>query len=771
MNKKFLRAAGMATACAVLVSALTAGGLPTSGVSASAATPGTSKTETVYVNADALGKVKTITVSDRLHSDTSGATINDYSTLTNIKNVKGTEKPSANGSNLTWTLSGTDLYYQGTSTKNLPVSVDIKYYLDGAEIQPASLAGRSGKFELKLTFKNLDGHSVNIDGAMHTVYTPFICAAAFDLPTKYFSNVTTNFGKVVNDGTNQAVSFASVPGLRESLYMYDTGSVNIPETLDVTADVKNFQLSTIMMLVAPVPDMSALGSTSGLSGLMGKLDELYDAGAQLRDATSQLNAGEQAYASGVSELYAGLQLADSSYAQIAAGVNELSGKTSSLGELVSGASQADAGVAQLLAGLGKLKTSLSTRADASAVAAGTDTYHILDYTDQLYSGASSYAAYADSTAYGMTKAGLKSLKNVIYSTLKQVGMTEPALSAQTSAVYGSAVKGELATLHVQADSALVRTMQASGTAQAQLVSQAAAYINMYDILNETANNASVTDTASFETAMKTVSASPYKYTFDKATVLAMIAGAEAADVTGADTTANETLKATVNALSDAQLAGMWQGVSKNYSGDLNNANLVLSGENYKAGLKKFADTFGDTTSSLYKDGIDPLIAGASQLKAGTAQLSAGASQLTELKSGIDKLAAGVGLFNTQALVPLTSGAQTLYGSTPALTSGTAQLSAGMSKFFDEGLSKLKGTERTNLTDALAVKDEMVKLANNYTTFSGTCDGMTSSVKFILRTDEIKPAAVTASSTTSKTSSSSGAKKNIFQRIADFFTKK
>lgn len=824
MKKKIaIKAAGMATACAVLLSAVTAG-VPTGMYASAANASGLSKSETVYVNADAAGSVKNITVSDWLHSETSGATINDYSSLTDIKNVKGNEKPSVSGSNVTWQLSGSDLYYQGKSSKSLPVSVKIQYYLDGKETAPADLAGKSGKLEIKISFKNLDGHAVNIGGAMHTVYTPFICAAAFNLPSKYFSNVTTNFGKVVSDGSNQAVSFATVPGLKESLYMYDTSKVNIPDTLDVTADVKDFRLSTIMMLVSPVPDMSSLNSSVNVSDLLSKLDQLYSAGSELKDATATLNSGEQAFASGVAQLYAGLVTAGTSFDEAAAGATELSNKTSSLGQLVSGASdlyngasdlnggldkivaglptltggtaQADDGAAQLLDGLNKLKTTLSTN----------------DNYAKINAGASEYVNYADATVYGVISAGLSSLRGTIYSMLKTAYPSADAatLSTQTASAYKNAVSGETATLHAAADAQLIAAMNAADAqTKAACVKQATAYINMYDAINVIANDPAVAGAASssagltaFIAAMSdTSSSADYMFKFDKTTVLTQIAYAKAADVTGEKTASYDQLSAAVNALDDAHLAGLWQSVSASSGGNLNNANIVLSGESFKKGLSQFVSAFSDTTSDLYTTGIDPLIAGATQLKTGTAklkdstaadselvaglgkldagskkllegtkQLNLGASNLTQLKAGIDKLAQGLGLFKTQAMSPLTSGAAQLDANASLLTSGTSQLSEGMSKFFDEGISKLNGQDKTNLNDALAVKDEMVKLANNYTSFSGTPEGVTTSVKFIIKTDEIK--AVTAASSTASTSSSkSTSSRNFFQRIADFFTKK
>ncbi len=96
------------------------------------------KEETVYVNAKASGKTDKVTVSNWLkNSGSVSGDLKDESTLKDdIKNVKGDEKYTADGDKLTWNTDGEDIYYQGTTDKKLPVSVKLKYYLDGKEMKP-----------------------------------------------------------------------------------------------------------------------------------------------------------------------------------------------------------------------------------------------------------------------------------------------------------------------------------------------------------------------------------------------------------------------------------------------------------------------------------------------------------------------------------------------------------------------------------------------------------------------------------------------------------
>ena len=113
------------------------------------------KEETVYVNADAAGNTDEITVSNWLKNsgDVSGK-LTDKSTLNDIKNVKGDETFEQDGSNLTWNTEDKDIYYQGTTNKDLPVSMEIKYYLDGVQVSPSDLGGKSGHLKIEVNYTN-----------------------------------------------------------------------------------------------------------------------------------------------------------------------------------------------------------------------------------------------------------------------------------------------------------------------------------------------------------------------------------------------------------------------------------------------------------------------------------------------------------------------------------------------------------------------------------------------------------------------------------------
>ena len=131
------------------------------------------KEETVYLISDADGTVNKTIVSDWLKNTDGSATLEDTSDLQDIENVKGDESFTKNGNDLTWQADGNDIFYQGTTTKQAPVSEKITYYLDGKEMKPEEIAGKSGKVTIRFDYTNNEKTTATIDGKEEDVYVPF----------------------------------------------------------------------------------------------------------------------------------------------------------------------------------------------------------------------------------------------------------------------------------------------------------------------------------------------------------------------------------------------------------------------------------------------------------------------------------------------------------------------------------------------------------------------------------------------------------------------
>ena len=122
------------------------------------------KDETVYVLCNADSSVKNVIVSDWLKNAGAAGTLSDVSCLSDIVNVKGDELFTQEGSDLDWSADGNDIYYRGTTDKELPVDVDITYTLDGKTVSPEDIKGKSGHLTIKWSYRNKQKSTVDING-------------------------------------------------------------------------------------------------------------------------------------------------------------------------------------------------------------------------------------------------------------------------------------------------------------------------------------------------------------------------------------------------------------------------------------------------------------------------------------------------------------------------------------------------------------------------------------------------------------------------------
>ena len=216
------------------------------------------KSETVYVNMSADGNVTSKIVTDWLHTDKAQTYIDDASDLAGISNVKSNTEPIKNkDGSYRWNMEATDLYYRGTTDKELPISFNITYYLDGKQTEPEKLAGKKGQVKMVITVNNLSKKTVKLSGKDTTVYTPFIVAGGMILPENSFSNINVENGKTIGDGTKEIALMVGAPGLKESLNLSDEmlkqlGDFNFSDTYTITADTEKFELSNMIFAVLPL---------------------------------------------------------------------------------------------------------------------------------------------------------------------------------------------------------------------------------------------------------------------------------------------------------------------------------------------------------------------------------------------------------------------------------------------------------------------------------------------------------------------------------------
>ena len=98
----------------------------------------------ISATATADDLTKEITVETTLKHPSDGSDIRDQSNLKDIRNTRGDEEyTQGSDGSLIWENHGADISYKGTSDAEPPVRVKVTYYLNGEQISPKKLAGKS----------------------------------------------------------------------------------------------------------------------------------------------------------------------------------------------------------------------------------------------------------------------------------------------------------------------------------------------------------------------------------------------------------------------------------------------------------------------------------------------------------------------------------------------------------------------------------------------------------------------------------------------------
>ena len=753
------------------------------------------KDESVYLISDANGNVNKTIVVDHLKNKDKKDTLEDASNLSDIENVKGKEKFTQSGDKLTWQAGGKDIYYQGTATEEPPVTQKVTYYLDGKEISPEDLAGKSGKVKIRFDYTNTTSYTETVNGEKQTVSVPFAAITGLVLGDGFENIEVTNGKAEVSDSSSVVLGYA-LPGLKDSLGIKDKdldGDVNIPEYMEMTADVENFSMPAAMTFVVNASDYV---STDGIdtSDLDDMINDLKDASTQLQDGSKTLAEGTDTladglstlqsklgtFASGVGTLKSGLKTYTDGVSTLSGGLNTLGNST---GALVSGADKLNSGAGQLASGSATLKDGLKTYTDGASQL-NTGLNQLNDNTGSLATGVTSLNDGAKTLSDGINaankgaagvSAGAAQLKTSIDTAktgadslaagAKQVdegvGQLTQSLSDMPETIKTN-INKSLEPLNELNVGTLFKTLGYIDTDKitADNVSAAAdaAVNNAGDIIDALTNMQNQNPSATYNQilvglsqgkgAVSVYSAVNQSVTDSASTVQALKDGsAKVSD--GASSL-------------DAGLGRLSDGASELSSGasDLakGTTQLATGATELQTGTQSLADKLPELTkgitslvngsNELVKNN-DTLNAGATALNAGASQLSAGTQSLMNsvptLTSGIKKLVDGSNTLvanNAQ----LNSGASQLADGTNQIVSGVDQLTTGsktlsegahtladgMVQFNEEGINKILDAYNGDLKPFTDKLQAVIDAGEEYQTYSAIADGQTGSVKFIYK---------------------------------------
>ena len=656
------------------------------------------------------------------------------SKIKDIENVKSdADYITGEDGAITWNANGEDIYYQGTTDKQLPVDVKVTYLLDGKEMSPSEIAGKSGKVTIKFEYTNNQKKEITVNGKKTEMYVPFTMISGMILDGNKFRNVEVNSGKVISDGNRLVVVGLGFPGMNSNLALSDItsdGKTEFPETVEVTADVEDFSLAlTLTMgsadLISAV-DVDSVTAVDDLKDVVKKLVESTDA---LQTGSSKLNEGLKTlknsfgtYSTGiktyVNTVNSNIGLLNEKVPSFVDGTKQISDGVGQIVGAMEGDNGAVSGANQLAQGSAELSNGLNDLANSVGTVGSTDNNTVTGAVNNIATGSNTLFSYVDKMLAGFDdQNGSYGLTN----GSKAVSDGSKAVSDGVNALVSQLNK-------------MIQTINTSISDNEKSIAQ----------LNAVIRGGKNPQTGADLTAQEIA-----------------VYNAQIQQLTGANTALKTMLQNMNPETMNQQLTTLSQGAKSVADGASGVLNGVATLQN---GLKEFktqGNTLVQGTAQLNSSmsqlvaGIGKLQAGSVQVKDGSAALASGVNQLygavkNQLQPGVSTLYDGANLLSTsvnqlyEGTKPTAKDVNTLLSGTDQLASGIGELqtgaetlSSGMKQFNDEAISKVSDFVNGDLTTITERIKATVNLAKEYNIYSDAVEGKSTSVKFIYETDGIE----------------------------------
>lgn len=708
----------------------------------------TKKTETVYAVLNGNGSLSDIVVSGWLHNDSGIKNLKEKLNLTDVKNVKTDEVPEDNNGEYTWNSDSNDIYYQGNSTEQLPVTMQITYELDGQKLSQEELKGKSGHLKINIHLTNVNSETKTINGKNVIIHPFFVAGGMLSLDNDHYSNTTCDQGKIVTDGSKQMLVFAAVPGLKDTLDSADLSKVSdqlsVGDDINIECDVTDCDELNLMMGMSNEEDISDILDegdsieelTNGITKLMDADDQLVDGSQQLADGTQQLITESEPLTSssgsirtlsdGALTLNSGALRLKAALAQYTDGVGQLNDGVNALYAIPDGANQISLGMTTPVEE-GKPESSLT--GGAAALTAG-----LQNMKQQVDAGLSSENVTAMMTQLDTAITTLNGLKDTLTKDAETLNELKTTLSTATDQLDG--LKTVMTTFVESSKGSLQLSIDAINNSISAL-------------------NSIPTDEVNADT---------------KGNLDEYIAALE---------TQKATLEEQINVLSGnaSGLPAQLQQAAQSLSGMKDTLDLSLTA---LKGLGKDVDYAIDTMGALkttlegstnqlsalasmqktMDDGFDQLIAGSKKISAGIDQINTGVQALAEQsKTGIDKVKTATSQLasNNEALnegmASLQTGTQTVANQSDSfnqmadgldslkdafvtLNDGAQQLADGQKQFRQDGLDQLKEKVDLSVDEVEMLKeimDDIKSMNMQYKEYAGNNPDMDVTTRYVFRT--------------------------------------
>ncbi len=583
-------------------------------------------------------------------------------------------------------------YTKRNAEETLPVTLRVSYRLDGKDIEPKKLAGKSGALTIRYDFENNKTQTVTVDGVKKEVNVPFAVITGVILDNDVFSDVVVTGGRLVNDGDRAMVLGLSFPGLVQNLGVSED-KLELPDHLEISAQVKDFTMMNTMTLVS-----SEVFRELDADGI-DDLDDLTQAADKLTDAMTQLMDGS-------TKLQDGLATLKEKSGQLSTGVDQLAEGASALKD---GASKLDGGLKTLSDGAGQLSTGLDTLSqNSAALNAGA-----AQVFDTLIAEANKQLEAAGLGIPAMTKENYAQVLNGVIDSMDENAVRQKAEAVARERVT-AAVNEQKDVIRAAVTAKVEEQVQAGAKAKAQGV-VLEKVLAAQGLTPEQLEQLSPEQRAAIEGAVA--------QQMETEEVKAMIqAGVQ-------QTMQSEEIQGKIEQAVQEQISAIIEQkmLSPEVQGQITEA-LRQAGEGLAAlqGLKAQLDSYNQFYTGLaaYTAGVDTAKTASAQLAAGAGELKKGSEALS---GGAAKLAGGVGTMK-ENLPALMDGVTQLHD-------GSTALADGLRRFNEESIQKLVDALNGDVKTLVNGLQASLDAARQYTGLSQDA-GPQDCVRFLYRTEAI-----------------------------------
>ena len=329
------------------VSALALAGCLLAGSSLPAfAAASAAKEEVIYANLTASGAVTGVYAVNSF-SVQAGDTVADHGSYTAVRNMTTSDAVEQSGDTVTVHVTEDGkLYYEGTmdAATALPWVVKLTYTLDGAEIRPDELGGKSGALSIRLQV------SRNPD-CTGSFFDDYALQVTMSLDTGLARNIEAPGATVANVGSKKQLSYILLPGADSDV--------------TVTADVTDFAMDAVSLNGVRLNlnlDLGDMDLTGMLEQLQSGSVQLDDGANALADGIAQVQAGIDTLNGNSGALTGGSARVRAALTQMQTALNGISASTDELNTLLDASTQIRDGIARLDEGAAQLEQQVSFEA-------------------------------------------------------------------------------------------------------------------------------------------------------------------------------------------------------------------------------------------------------------------------------------------------------------------------------------------------------------------------------------------------------------------------